>query len=91
MGNSIREYSEVTWDKSQQSMCSMWLLRLLCEAVDHETGLKIDVLNKDGDIIQEVNVTRDGFEYLRSRLKFRWENRDECQHDEQIARFRKGE
>jgi hypothetical protein len=40
---------------------------------DDGHGLTIDVLNEDGDIIQDYPITRDGFEYLRRNFKFKRE------------------
>ncbi len=33
----------------------------------------VDVLDEDGDILDTIGVTRHGFEYLRSKLRFRRE------------------
>lgn len=39
----------------------------------------IDVLNDESDIVAEVPVTHDGFRYLAKKLKWKWENREECE------------
>lgn len=74
-GNTIVEYEAVTFPRNPRAGCLMWLRR--CEAcgyiVNRLTGWVIDILDTNGDIIQEFNVTRRGFGYLRRSLKFRRE------------------
>lgn len=69
-------FDGVTWDKNQHGMCDMWLRRAaVCgELVDGGSGpLGIDILDKDGDIVQTLTISKRGFEYLRAKLKFRRE------------------
>lgn len=70
--NSFRIYSATTFPNDPWKGCELYLRR--CKAFGYlkeERGdLVIDVLDKDGDIIQDFPITRDGFEYLREKLKF---------------------
>jgi hypothetical protein len=72
VGGELRLYTEITFEPDAYAGCDVWLRRLLGQAID-ESDCMIDVLDEDGDIIQEVPVTRRGFEYLRRSLHFRWE------------------
>jgi hypothetical protein len=38
---------------------------------EDSSGLLVDVLDAQGDIIQDYPITKKGFEYLRRILKFR--------------------
>lgn len=70
--NRFRFYSAITFLQDPWKGCELYLRR--CKAFGYlaadGTGLTIDVLNKDGDIIQDFTVTRAGFDYLRQKLKF---------------------
>ena len=72
--NRFIEYEAVTFPNGPREGCALYLRR--CEAFGYlrgaeDSGLVVDVLNAEGDIVAEYPITRDGFEYLRSRLKFK--------------------
>lgn len=73
--NTFTYYEGTTFPRDPFGGCSLYLRR--CDAfgylVRDEGDLLIDVLNADGDIVQDFPVSRKGFEYLRRSLKFRRE------------------
>jgi len=71
--DELRAYSAVTFVDAWNG-CDLWIRRLsACGMTIDESDTMIDVLDGNGDIIQEVPVTRRGFEYLRGKLRFRLE------------------
>jgi hypothetical protein len=70
--NKIRFYTGVTFPGSEWVGCELQLRR--CKAFGYlveDSDVMIDVLNENGDIIQEFPISKKGFEYLREKLKFR--------------------
>lgn len=70
-------YSGTTFPNNPYAGCEMMLRR--CEAFGHVWPLPedqslpdlfIDVLDAQGDILLEVPISKKGFEYLRSKLRF---------------------
>ena len=74
--NGFRYYTATTFPNNPWSGCEMYLRRLLrFGSLGVEDGtLVIDVLNENGDILQDFTVSRKGFEYLRRQLGFRVEH-----------------
>lgn len=73
--NEFIYYEATTFPRNPYSGCEMYLRR--CAAFGYlerdEGNLIIDVLNADGDIVQDFPINRKGFEYLRREFKFRRE------------------
>jgi len=70
-------YEGTTFPKNPQSGCSLMVRRLAAFGyIVKDSDFVLDVLDEDGDIVQDFSISRQGFEYLRSKLKFRRE-RDE--------------
>ncbi len=53
--------------------CSLWINRLtqLGMISKGSTNYGLDVLDQDGDIVDEYDLTKSGFEYLRRSWKFK--------------------
>jgi len=68
--NEFRHYEAITFPNPFET-CSMYLRR--CDLKDDGSNLLIDILDKNGNIIQEYPITRKGFNYLRRSLKFKVE------------------
>lgn len=68
-------YTATTFPNDPRGGCELALRR--CDAFGYlanELGdLWVDLLDDIGDIVQEVPLTRRGFEYLRRTLRFRRE------------------
>ncbi len=68
-------YTATTFPGNPYSGCEITIRR--CEAFGHlksaHPDLWVDVLDEDGDILQEVPISRRGFEYLRRVLRFQRE------------------
>jgi hypothetical protein len=73
--NEIRYYDATTFPDGPFAGCSLYLRRCLGNLIDDGSGLQIDVLAQNGDIIQEYPINRQGFSYLRRVLRFRVEVR----------------
>lgn len=72
VSGQLREYEAVTFPDNPWQGCEMWLRR--CRAFGYLAGGEyavIDILSANGDIIQDFQVSKDGFNYLRDKLKFR--------------------
>jgi len=73
--NCFRHYEATTFPNKPFAGCELWLRR--CQAVGFlkkDAGnLVIDVLDENGDILQDFPLTRQGLKYLRSKLKFKVE------------------
>ncbi len=71
--DELREYSTITFDHPWRG-CNFWLRRLSAVGmVTKKSDMMIEILDDNDDIIQEVPITKKGFEYLRRKLRFRWE------------------
>lgn len=68
----IRHYTATTFPENPWGGCNLYLrrCRLFGGLSDADTDLLLDVLNEAEDIIQDYNLTRKGFEYLRKKLGF---------------------
>jgi len=66
-----RVYEAVTFPDNAWQGCELYLRR--CKSMGMIGGdyATIDILNEAGDIIQDCQVSRAGFQYLRSQLKFK--------------------
>lgn len=66
-------YEGTTFPKGAYEGCELALRR--CHSFgylkDDGSDLIVDVLDQDGDIVQDFPITRKGFEYLRRQLKFK--------------------
>lgn len=73
---SIRYYEGTTFPGNPWSGCEMYLRRLMFFGAlgVEDTSIVIDVLNEEGDILQDFTVSTRGFEYLRRQLGFRVEH-----------------
>lgn len=68
--NTIRLYEAITFPQDPRGNIEMWLRRaFLFDGDGLVAGLLIDILDKEGDIIQEYEMSRQGFRYLLKRLK----------------------
>ena len=71
----LRYYWAVTFPDDPWRGCELYLRR--CKALGYllrsgsDTDLLIDILDVDGDIVQDFGITSPGFEHLRRTLKFR--------------------
>ncbi len=75
-------YTPVTGTTDGHAFCYHWLNRCrafgyLCAVESEEEYAMIDVYDENESQVAEYAVSKKGFEYLRSRLKLRWENREE--------------
>lgn len=70
-------YTGTTFPQDPYAGCELMMCR--CECFGHVWSLPegeslpdlfIDVLDAQGDILMEVPISRKGFEYLRSKLRF---------------------
>lgn len=69
-----RLYTAVTFPDGAWSGCELTLRRCMAFGYLVESNdIVIDVLNENGDIIQDYSVSREGFKYLRRVLKLRVE------------------
>jgi len=77
VGDAFRFYEATTFPKNPWAGCEMYLRRCNFLGWLKEDGSKIvlDVLDRNGDIIQDFPLTRDGLRYLRSHLRFKVEKR----------------
>ena len=71
--NDFRYYEATTFPANPFNGCSMYLRRCFGDLKEDDSNLSIDVLDENGDIIQEYPITRKGFNYLRMVLKFKVE------------------
>jgi hypothetical protein len=73
--NTFVHYEGMTAADSAKSsnFCSLWINRLtvLGMITQDSTPYGLDVLDEDGDIIDEHKLTKSGFEYLRRSWKFK--------------------
>lgn len=75
--NDFVLYEGTTFPSNPQAGCSMYVRRLRAFGfiVEHSDFI-LDVLDREGDIIQDFSISKEGFEYLRRQLKFRRERID---------------
>jgi hypothetical protein len=73
-GNLVH-YEGTTFPKNPWSGCELYLRR--CKSFgylkDAGDNILVDVLDENGDIVQDFPITRTGFKYLRRQLKFKRE------------------
>lgn len=71
--NAFRYYEAITFPDDPRGGCELYLRRCkICGYLkDDGNGLVIDVLDEQGDVVQDFPITRQGFEYLRRTLRFR--------------------
>lgn len=79
VGEHLRVYAGTYFPKEDNppGVINMHLRRMLGGVTQHgaeDEYATLDILDKDGDIIQDFAITKGGFEYLRRVLKFTWEN-----------------
>lgn len=68
----VREYESVTFPGDPKRGVTLYMKRLAAFGYLLDDGpLFIDILDDNDDILDTYHVSRDGFEYLRSKLKFR--------------------
>jgi hypothetical protein len=70
--NAFIYYEATTFPKGPWRGCE-WTLRQLRAfgfLKDDGSNLVLDILDEEGDILQDFPITRKGFEYLRRRWKF---------------------
>lgn len=74
VGDELRLYTATTFPGDPWGGCDLALRR--CRLVGglaragEQTGLILDVLDDEGDIIQDYALTRKGLRYLRRTLRF---------------------
>jgi hypothetical protein len=73
--NAFRFYTALTFPGDPYGGCWLYLRRASIAGglVDDGSGLSMDVLDANSDIVQEYPLTHKAFAYLRSRLRFRVE------------------
>lgn len=69
--DELRHYEAVYFPNNPRSGIEQYLRQLLGDLTDDGSGLLLDILNEDGDIVQDYPLNRSGFKFLRSRLKLR--------------------
>lgn len=75
--DTFRYYEATTFPKAPWSGCHRMLRKLaVIGGISSEaTDLVLDILDEEGDVIQDFNLTKKGFEYLRRTLKFKVDRR----------------
>lgn len=76
IGDGFRYYEATTFPQDPWKGCELYLRRLAFFGHLREDGkegqeIVIDVLDANGDIIQDFPVTREGFRLLRRWLRFK--------------------
>lgn len=71
--NAFRYYTATTFPGDPRGGCDLYLRRIRSHLRDTGDNMVIDILNADGDVIQDFPVDRAGFAYLRRVLRFRVE------------------
>lgn len=75
--NRFINYEGTTFPKDPQSGCCVIIRRMAAFGyIMKDSNLILDVLDEEGNIIQDFSISVDGFEYLRRKLKFRRERDD---------------
>lgn len=68
----VREYESVTFPNDPKGGVALYLKRLASFGLLLDDGpFFLDVLDENDDILDTYHTDRDGFEYLRGKLKFR--------------------
>jgi hypothetical protein len=70
--NTFRTYEGVTFPSNPWQGCELHLRR--CDFfgwLKSGDSIVVDVLDSNGDVVQDFPITKAGFEYLRGKLKFR--------------------
>jgi hypothetical protein len=72
--DEIRYYEPITFPKDPYKGCELYLRR--CEVFGYiltnsSSPYLIDVFDKEGDIIQDFEISKNGFKYLQKELKFK--------------------
>lgn len=74
--NIFVNYDGTTFPRNPRAGCDITVRRLAAFGfIVEDSDLILDVLDEQGDILQELFLSRDGFEYLRRTLKFKRERR----------------
>lgn len=79
--NRFIHYSATTFPADPRGGCQLYIMRAALYGpmlVDGDTPLNLDVLDREGSILQTMTLTTGGFEYLRRTLKFRVERDRPC-------------
>ena len=74
--NVFLNFEAVTFPNGPWAGCDVTLRRAAVCGITEESSdslLGLDVLDKDGDIVQTLSLSRNAFEYLRRTLKLRRE------------------
>ena len=75
--DGFRYYEATTFPQNPWQGCEMYLRR--CKAFGFLKGdgeIVLDVLDKNGDVIQDFPLTRKGLRYLRKEFRFKVERED---------------
>lgn len=85
-------YTGTTFPKNPYAGCEITIRRMECfgHLMPREPGplkgnLFVDILDADGDILDTLAVTREGFEYMRRVLRFRRESTELQDAFDQLA------
>lgn len=69
-------YEGTTFPKNPQGGCCLMVRRLSAFGlIVNYSDFVLDVLDEEGDIIQDFSISKRGFDYLRAKLKFRRERK----------------
>lgn len=76
--NEFKNYEAVTFPNGPAAGCDLYLRQVgVFPKPTEKTPYTVDVLDADGDIIDEINLTREAFRYLCRRLKVKRDRGDE--------------
>jgi len=77
--DGFRYYEATTFPENPWQGCEMYLRRCAAFGMLKEDGghIVLDVLDKNGDVVQDFPLTREGLRYLRREFRFRVERRAE--------------
>lgn len=74
--NTFVYYEAVTWPENPRGICDMYLRRAaICGKIGEgvDSPYTVDILDKDGDIIEELPIERKAARYLVEKLRLRVE------------------
>jgi hypothetical protein len=71
--NDAVHYEAVTFPNGPRNGCWMYLTRAMLSGVDGAGNYLVDILDEEGDIIQDFPVSRQGARYLVRVLKLKVE------------------
>lgn len=79
VGDDFRYYEAMTFPDNPWQGCEMWLRRchVFGMLVSDDADIVIDILDANGDIIQDFPLSRAGLRYLKSQLRFRVDRGDD--------------